>query len=95
MIVQFTPQALDDLAAISAYCRAISPTVANSVISELERRIGLPSEHPLIAPKTDEPAIRELIVIRYPYKVYYRVEDHRVVIMHIRDARRRLWRSDP
>jgi toxin ParE1/3/4 len=95
MRIRFTQQALDDLGSISAYYRAISPTVANSVVSEIERRIGLLSKHPLIAPETDEAGIRELTVIRYPYKVYYRIDDHRIVIMHIRDARRRLWRSNP
>lgn len=95
MRIRYTRQALDDLASISAYYRAISPTLADSVVSEIERRIAFLSEHPLIAPKTDEPGIHELIVIRYPYKVYYRVDHHRVVIMHIRDARRRPWRGNP
>jgi plasmid stabilization system protein ParE len=63
------------------------------VVSEIERRIGLLSGYPLLAPETVEPGIRELVVIRYPYKVYYRIDDHRVVIMHIRDARRRPWRG--
>ena len=89
MKIEYTPQALGDLESISAYYRVISPTVANAVIAEIERRIGLLSRLPFIAPETIEPGIHELIVIRYPYKVYYRVDDDRVVIMHIRDARRR------
>lgn len=95
MRVHFTPQALDDLESISAYYRAISPTIAKAIVTEIERRIGQLSWLPLIAPETDEPGIHELIVTRYPYKVYYRIEDDRVVIMHIRDARRRPWRSTP
>jgi plasmid stabilization system protein ParE len=95
MRIQFAAQALDDLESISAYYRAISPNVANSIVSEIERRIGLLAKLPLLAPETDEPGIRELVVIRYPYKVYYRIDDHRIVIMHIRDARREPWRSVP
>jgi plasmid stabilization system protein ParE len=93
MRIQYTEQALDDLESISAYYRAISTNLANGIVSEIERRIGQLAALPLIAPETDEPGIHELIVIRYPYKVYYRIDDHRVVIMHIRDARRRPWRS--
>jgi toxin ParE1/3/4 len=87
MKIQFTEQALDDLESISAYYRAISPAVSNAIVD----RIAQLSDIPLIAPETIEPGIRELIVIRYPYKVYYRIDDHRIVIIHIRDARRRPW----
>jgi plasmid stabilization system protein ParE len=93
MRIHYTEQSLDDLESISAYYRAISRNLANAVVSEIERRIEQLLKLPLLAPETDEPGIHELIVIRYPYKVYYRVDDHRVVIMHIRDARRRPWRS--
>jgi plasmid stabilization system protein ParE len=94
MKIQYTAQALSDLASISAYYHTISSTVAKSVVSEIERRIGLLADHPMMAPATDEPGIRELVVIRYPYK-YYRIDDDRVVVMHIRDAQRRPWRSGP
>ena len=95
MRIRYTPQALTDLESISAYYRAISPRVASAIVSEIERRIAQLSRLPLIAPQTDEPGIRELIVLRYPYKIYYRIDDRIVVIMHIRDARRRPWRSNP
>ena len=95
MRVRFSPQARDDLEAISAYYRAISPHLANAIIFQIERRIDQLSRLPLIAPQTDEPGIRELIVLRYPYKVYYRIDDRGVEVMHIRDARRRPWRSNP
>jgi plasmid stabilization system protein ParE len=94
MRVRFSPQALDDLEAISAYYRAISPHLANAIIFEIERRIAQLSRLPLIAPETDETRIRELIVLRYPYKVYYRIYERGVEIMHIRDARRRPWRGN-
>ena len=95
MRVRYTRQALDDLEMISDYYRAISPRLANTIVFEIERRIDHLSRLPLIAPQTDEPGIRELVVLRYPYKVYYRIDDRGVEIMHIRDARRRPWRGNP
>ena len=47
-----------------------------------------------MAPTTDESGIYELSIVRYPYKVYYEVEDDEVWIIHIRDARRRPWGRD-
>ena len=95
MRIQYTAQALADLASISAYYHTISPAVAKSVVLEIERRLGLLADLPMMAPATDEPGIRELVVIRYPYKVYYRIDEGHVVVMHVRDARRRPWRSGP
>lgn len=71
----------------------ISPAAARSVIAEIERRIDFLVDFPYLAPMTDETGIYELPVIRYPYKVYYRIEGTRVVIMHVRDARRRPWKG--
>jgi plasmid stabilization system protein ParE len=45
-----------------------------------------------MAPKTDEPGVHELPIVRYPYKVYYEVAMEEVRILHIRHARRRPWR---
>jgi plasmid stabilization system protein ParE len=93
MKIRYAQQALADLENISAHYRSISPAVANSVVSEIERRIGLLEHSPMIGPVTTRPGIHELTVIRYPYKVYYRIDDDRVLIVHIRHARRRSWRG--
>ena len=47
-----------------------------------------------MAPETDEPGIRELTIVRYPYKVYYEVAEDEVWVVHIRDARRRPWNEE-
>ncbi len=46
-----------------------------------------------MAPLTVEPGVHELTVPRYPYKVYYRLTQREVLIIHIRDARRAPWLS--
>lgn len=38
--------------------------------------------------------VYELIVPRYPYKIYYRIERDEVWIVHIRDARRHPWQGE-
>ena len=46
-----------------------------------------------MAPVTDEVAVLELSIVRYPYKVYYELShDEEVWILHIRDTRRKSWR---
>ena len=91
MKVRYTRRAQADLDAIFSYLDAQAPAAAQSVKSLIERRIALLGDHPLIAPATDLHGVYELSVIRYPYKVYYEVEGDEVWILHIRDARRRVW----
>ena len=57
--------------------------------SEPLRRIRLLGDIPFIAPVTNEPGVYELSIVRYPYKVYYRVENEEVRIVHIRHTSRR------
>jgi hypothetical protein len=40
---------------------------------------------------TDLAGVRELVVPRYPYKIYCRIEGGEIWVLHIRDARRRPW----
>jgi plasmid stabilization system protein ParE len=71
-----------------------APAAARAVKDLIERRISSLADFPLMAPATDEPGIRELTIVRYPYKVYYEIAGDAVWIVHIRDARRRPWTED-
>ena len=71
-----------------------APIAAQSVKEVIEQRIASLTDLPFIAPETIEPGIRELTIVRYPYKVYYEVAGDEVWILHIRDARRRPWRGE-
>ena len=43
----------------------------------------------LMAPVTDEVAVLELSIVRYPYKLYYELSrNEEVWILHIRDTQR-------
>jgi plasmid stabilization system protein ParE len=89
MRVRYTPRARDDLEVIFQFLDQVSPSGARSVKQTLERRIRLLADVPFIAPATDEPGVYELSIVRYPYKVYYRIEGDEVRIVHIRHTSRR------
>jgi addiction module RelE/StbE family toxin len=92
MRVRYTPRAQRDLEQIYTYLDQRSPPAAQSVKSLIERRIARLADFPFMAPTTDERGIYELTVVRYPYKVYYEIEEDEVWVIHIRDSRRRPWR---
>lgn len=91
MRVRFTRRAEGDLDSILAYLDERSPSAARSVSAAIGRSISRLADFPLIAPKTSLPGVRELSLLRYPYKIYYEVEEDDVSILHIRHARRRPW----
>jgi toxin ParE1/3/4 len=92
MKVRYTLRARRDLDAIFDYIEARAPKVAYEVIDLLERRIAGLAEFPRMAPMTDEPDVRQLPIVRYPYRVYYEIVEDEVWILHIRHVRRRPWR---
>ena len=89
MRVRYTLRARDDLDAIYIYLDQRSPAGAQSVKHAIERRIGQLGDPPFIAPVTDEPGVRELAIVRYPYKVYYRIDMEEIQIVHVRHSARR------
>jgi toxin ParE1/3/4 len=93
MRIRYTPRAFADREEIFAYVEKLSPNGAEAVKRDIVRAIRRLEYFPQSAPATDEPGIHELIVPRRPYKVYYRIENDEVWIIHIRDARRRPWLS--
>jgi len=94
MKVRYTLRARGDLDAIFSYLDERSPAAARSVKTLIERRIASLADFPQMGPDTDEPGIRELTIVRYPYKVYYEVANDEVWILHVRDARRRPWEGE-
>jgi toxin ParE1/3/4 len=91
MRIRYTLRARADLEVICADLNERGPAAARTVLAEIEGSIGRLARFPLLARLTDEPGVRELTLVRYPYKVYYEIAGEEVRILHIRDARRRPW----
>ena len=93
MKVEFTNRALADLRKLSADSRAIFGDVVASALGErISNVVRHLAENPESAPRVIErPGIRVFPLIRYPYKIFYRVLDDRIRILHIRHTSRRPW----
>ncbi|HTB05053.1 MAG TPA: type II toxin-antitoxin system RelE/ParE family toxin [Bradyrhizobium sp.] len=88
----YTEEAIKDLDAIADWLIVHYPAVAPAV----ERRIQSVVAHIARWPKSarrsaKRPDVRVVSIGRYPYKIFYRVVDDTVEILHIQHAARRPW----
>jgi toxin ParE1/3/4 len=92
MNVEFTKLALADLRKISTDSRAFGTTVPAAVEMRIKMVIARIAKHPeAAAPVAERPGMRVVPLIRYPYKIFFRVLADRVRIVHIRHTARRPW----
>ena len=94
MRVRYSFRAFADREAIYDYLEQRSPQGARNVQLAVARAIRSLASYPRLGQRTDRPGVYELIVPRRPYKVYYRIENDEIWILHIRDARRRPWEGE-
>ena len=92
MKVEYSKQAIDDLRKAAEESRAFGLARAAAVEARFREIIAHIAEHPEAAAQVVErPGMRVIPLIRYPYKIFYRVFEDRVRILHIRHASRRPW----
>jgi plasmid stabilization system protein ParE len=96
MRVIYTADALNDLDEILAFIRANYPAIYVAFEQRLrlvERRIGT---WPESAPRVDERLeIRVVALVRYPYRLFYRVTADAVEVLHLHHAAREgPWRAE-
>ncbi len=94
MRVRYTPEAFADRERIFEYLRERSPSGARNVMASIRDAVKLLQDQPYSGYKTDDPDVRALFIIRYPYKIFYRVRDDVVEIAHIRHTSRRPWEGE-
>lgn len=92
MKVVYTDAALRDLDEISLWLTAHYPGLGVAV----ERRLRLVVAHIARWPESmrssdKRPGLRIAPLGRYPYKIFYRVHDETVEILHIHHAAREPW----
>jgi len=90
MKVVFTDGALRDLDAILAFIASKYPAISIAFegrLASVMRRLG---RWPNSAAQVEQrPGVRVIPLVRYPYKIFYRVTDDAVEILHIHHAARR------
>ena len=91
MKLVYSRRALADLAEIATYYTAsASPAIADSIGRRLEDVIDRILRVPEAAPKLSQRShIRVVAVIRYPFRIFYRVRKDTIDILHVRHTSRR------
>jgi toxin ParE1/3/4 len=93
MKIEFSKRAVADLHKIAAESRGMfGDLVAEALEARIRAVIDRIAQDPLGAPKVGQrPGLHVVPLIRYPFKVFYRVFDGGVRIVHIRHTARRPW----
>jgi toxin ParE1/3/4 len=91
MRVVYSKRALADLEQIANYYVAhASHTISESIRHQLLSVIGRIARNPDSAPRVSQRTqVRAATIIRYPFRIFYRVNDERIDILHIRHTSRR------
>jgi addiction module RelE/StbE family toxin len=84
--IRYRPTALAQLDAIFAYIGTHNRPAARRVIVYIQRSIGRLADFHYSARPSEIPDIRELPIVRYPYIVFYAVDEdkHEVLILRVR-----------
>jgi len=95
MRVRYTLRAFSDLENIRSYIAQFGPQAAGRVIAVIEKLAARLSDFPDSGHPSPKLDARVLHSTRYPHRIYYRVRDNEIAILHIRHAARRpLRRSE-
>jgi plasmid stabilization system protein ParE len=95
MKVRYSASASADLDEILVYLEERDPRAAASVAAAVEVTITRIGQFPESAQTTDAPGIRATPAGRYPYLIFYLIEDDEVLIVRIlHGARLRPWEEE-
>jgi plasmid stabilization system protein ParE len=95
MRVEYSKRAVSDLRKIAADSRTYGDAVTAAVAARIRDIVAYIADHPEAAPPiAGRPGMRVMPLMRYPYKIFYRILEDRVRILHIHHAARRPWTLD-
>jgi toxin ParE1/3/4 len=91
MTPRYSRRALADLNRIAAYyALAASPGIAEAVEKRLSEVVDRICKMPHSAPRLSQRSeVRAVSVVRYPFRIFYRVQIGTVEIIHIRHTSQR------
>jgi toxin ParE1/3/4 len=89
MRVVYTTEALADLEGILSYIANHYPAISGAFQNRLHAVIARVSRWPESAQEVAErPGVRVVPLIRYPYKIFYRISNEAVEVLHVHHAAR-------
>ena len=86
--LRYTLPALADLDSVLDYIAARSPQGARRVQTRIQAVIDLPTQHPFIGTRTNDPAIRRMTISPYPHLIFYEATDAELIVHAVRHAAR-------
>jgi plasmid stabilization system protein ParE len=88
MRVRWSETALAEIEDIFSYIFERNRSAASAVVTRIEGLTALLEEFPQVGHVTEEPDIRVLSVVRYPFLIFYTIKEatDEVVILHVRHA---------
>lgn len=75
MRIRYRPTALAQIDAIFAYIREHNPAAGDRVIRTIKQSIDRLAEFPRSGRPSEISGIRELPIVRYPFIVFYTIDD--------------------
>jgi toxin ParE1/3/4 len=95
MRIIFTETALSDLNQIFEYLTSNYPTLVGPVERRINSVLSRLQDWPESARKvTQRTNVRVAPLVRYPYRIFYRITNEAIEIVHIRHTSRRPWEDD-
>ena len=92
MTIRYTAEALLQLDAILDYIKQRNPQGARHVSQLIQVIVQLLADQPMAGAATDRVGQRRIVVIPYPYAVFYRVRGTEMIIQRIRHTAQRPFR---
>lgn len=96
MKVAYSPCAVADLMNIAEHShRTFGAAVAAVLDTTIRATVVRIAATPEIGRRLAErPQVRVVLLVRYPFKIFYTFNDETITILHIRHAARRPWRGE-
>jgi plasmid stabilization system protein ParE len=86
--LRYTLPALADVRSTLEYIATHSPQGARRVQARIQAIIDLLLFYPCIGTRTDDPTIRRMTALPYPYVIFYEATETEVIIHAVRHAAR-------